>query len=825
MRIAFLVFAVLLSACTVAKEVGTTTHQNLPSIAPDPIADFTQSMQKMEGYFDFYWDEAKGHIYLEIDKLDKEFLYVNSLPAGIGSNDIGLDRGQLGDTRIVKFEKIGSKILMIQPNLDYRAISDNPEEAKSVAQAFASSVIAGFKIEASEGDRHLVNITAYLLQDAHGVAARLRNSKQGSYKIDKNRSAIYLPMCKGFPKNTELEATITFSGEAKGRYIRSVTPTPNAITVRMHHSFIELPDDNYQPRVFDPRSGYIMMGYADYATPIQSALFKRFIVRHRLKKKDPTAPVSEAIEPIVYYVDRGAPEPIKSALIEGASWWNQAFEAAGYKDAFQVREMPAGADPMDVRYNVIQWVHRSTRGWSYGASVRDPRTGEIIKGHVSLGSLRVRQDFLIAQGLLSPYEEGVENPDKQLLEMALARLRQLSAHEVGHTIGLAHNFAASVKNRASVMDYPHPYITLDQEGNPDFSDAYAVGIGEWDKRTILYGYQDFPSEVNEATALQQILTDNDNMGFQYISDRDARPQSGAHPAAHLWDNGDNPAVELKRLLELRKNALARFGENSIKEGMPMATLENVLVPLYLAHRYQVEAATKMIGGVAYSYAVKGDGQIPTKVLAAPLQQEALTEILASIHPTNLTLPERVIQLIPPQPMGYQRGRELFKIHTGLTFDPVGAAESVVGATFNLLLNPAKLARVIEHHARDAGQMSLIDLFDRINKETNSFSELSSLEQEIAMNTQKLFVNKLMELSANQDGNQQVTAIASQVLSRMKGDLKATLFMYNAKKGLNNQVAHFQYLMDKIAAFEQDPSGYEIPKPPVMPDGSPIGCGH
>ncbi len=815
MRVLTFFICLLFCACSTANVVTNQANGK----QADPITEMTKSMSKTEGYVNFYWDEVKGSLFLEIDKLDQEILYVNSLPAGIGSNDIGLDRGQLGNTRIIKFQKVGPKILMIQPNYDYRAISDNPEEAKSVAQAFASSVIGGFKVVAAHNGKYLVDATKFLMRDAHGVVARLQRAKQGSYKIDPNRSAIYLPMCKGFPKNTELEATITFSGQPKGGYIRSVVPSADAITVRMHHSFIELPDNNYKPRVFDPRSGYNAMSYADYATPIQDNLIKRFIPRHRLEKKDPTAAISEPVEPIIYYLDRGAPEPIKSALMEGGAWWNQAFEAAGYKNAFIVKEMPAGADPMDVRYNLIQWVHRSTRGWSYGASVRDPRTGEIIKGHVSLGSLRVRQDFLIAQGLLSPYEEEATNPDEKMLQLALARLRQLSAHEIGHTIGLAHNFAASVKNRSSVMDYPHPYVSLDANGNLDFSDSYAVGIGDWDKRTVLYGYQDFPEGTDEAAALQKILAENHTMGFQYISDRDARPQSGAHPMGHLWDGGENPATELSRLMEVRKKALSKFGENSIRKGEPMATLENVLVPLYLAHRYQVEAATKMVGAVDYSYATKGDGQTVTKIYPAAKQQAALAAILETLTPANLALPERIIELIPPQPIGYQRGRELFKIHTGLTFDPIGASEAIANTTLDLLMNPAKLARVVEQHARDNSQLSLTALMTKIEAGIVDAPTTNGLETAISRNNEKLFLRKLLQLAGNPKGNQQVTAVALLRVNKMASNL-------NSRNSSDAAVqAHQAYMAHQISQFKKDPSGFKLPEAPSLPDGSPIGCGH
>ncbi|MEO6630952.1 MAG: DUF5117 domain-containing protein, partial [Mucilaginibacter sp.] len=513
------------------------------------IATLTKNLTRYAGYFNFYWDESTGRVLLEVDKLNTEFLYVNSLPAGIGSNDLGLDRGQIGDSRIVKFVKSGPKLLLVQPNYAYRAISNNADERKSVEEAFAQSVLWGFKAEAQEDGKVLIDFTPFLLRDAHHVADRL--GSQGSYSFDESRSAVYMPNTKAFPDNSEFEATITLAGRGRGSEISSVTPDPNAVTVRMHHSFIKLPDDNYKIRKFDPRSGFYDVDYMDYATPIDQPIMKRMLSRHRLQKKDPSAAMSEAVKPIVYYVDRGAPEPVRTALMEGAAWWNQAFEAAGYKNAFQVKLLPEDADPMDIRYNIIQWIHRSTRGWSYGASINDPRTGEIIKGQVSLGSLRDRQDFLIAEGLLQPYEDGKPTSDK-MLKMAIARLHQLAAHEVGHTLGLQHNFAASTNNRASVMDYPPPAFTLGADGTIDLSSAYTTEIGTWDKRAILYGYQDFPSGTNEDEALKNILNETLKQGHVFITDEDARPASGAHPLAHLWDNGKNAADELTRLMDIRR---------------------------------------------------------------------------------------------------------------------------------------------------------------------------------------------------------------------------------------------------------------------------------
>lgn len=781
------------------------------------IPSYTEKMDRMEGYFDLYYDEVQGKLYLEVSEIGQEFLYVNSLAAGVGSNDIGLDRNQLGGTRVVKFYKSGPQLLLVQPNYDYRAVSDNPEETKSVRDAFASSVIWGFKIVAADQETFLVDVTSFLLRDAHGVANRIARARQGSYKADASRSVLYMENTKNFPLNTEMEAMVTFSGSPQGGYIRSVVPTPELVTVRMHHSFVALPDDDYQPRVFDPRSGYYSSSYSDYATPIDQPLVKRFITRHRLEKKDPNAAVSEPIEPIVYYLDRGAPEPIKSALIEGASWWNQAFEAAGYKNAFIVKELPEGADPLDVRYNVINWVHRSTRGWSYGSSVTDPRTGEIIKGHVLLGSLRVRQDFLIAQGLVEAYENGVD-ADPRLLEMALARLRQLSAHEVGHTIGLSHNFAASYNDRASVMDYPHPLVLLNEKGEMDFSKAYDTGIGDWDKRTIIYGYQDFPEGTDEEAALLDILATNHKMGLQYLSDQDARPAGGAHPLAHLWDNGESAAEELRRLSSIRAAALNQFGAHNIPLHTPMATLENVLAPLFLAHRYQVEAAAKVIGGVVYTYAANGDGQPVNEMVDDEQQRDALDALLSTLDAAFLTLPESIIKLIPPQPIGYSKGRELFKTYTGVTFDPVGAAESAALHSIQFLLHPQRMARLVEQASREKGRLGMAEVLEQLFGSWNGGAEQEGLAAEVERMVEKVALHHLLALAGDTEVMQQVAAIAHLKISELEQAYKVKM----NQSAVPSEKAHFLYLSKMIARFYEHPGDYKVPSFQEMPDGSPIG---
>ena len=781
-----------------------------------------------KGFFNFYWDVKQGKIWLEIDKFNEEFLFVTSLSAGVGSNDIGLDRSQLGGTRIVKFERIGPKVFLKEVNYKFRAESDNVDERNAVRDAFAQSILAGFKVEAEQDGRALIDFTPFLMTDMHGVSAELARKKQGRYTLDRSRSAVYLESTKNFPKNSEFDVTLTFGGSGSGQWISSVTPTAGAVTIRQHYSFVQLPDDEYQPRKFDPRSGYSPMAYYDYAAPINESVVKRLIRRHRLKKKNPNAASSEVVEPIIYYLDRGAPEPIKSALLEGASWWNEAFEAAGFKNAFQVKVLPIGKDPMDIRYNMINWVHRSTRGWSYGSSVTDPRTGEIIKGNVLLGSLRVRQDFLIAQGLIDAYENGT-TPDPKIEELALARLRQLSAHEVGHTLGLAHNFAASGDKRASVMDYPHPFV-IEKNGTVDFNDAYDTGIGEWDKRTIIYGYSEFGENANEDQSLQDILAENDRLGLDYISDEGARPVYGAHPGAHLWDNGLSAVKELERLTGLRTTALKNFDEKNIPVGMPMGALEDVLVPIYFMHRYQVEAVAKSIGGVEYSYAVRGDKKLPNKMVDAKAQKESLDALIQTLRPEFLAIPERVIGFIPPQPIGYRKGREQFRGHTGITFDPLAAAESSAQHTISFLLNPERLARVVEQNSLDRNQISLVELIETLIRDTRSgYLGASAYHKEIYQIVEKLIYNQLLNLAGDESIMRQVSAVAIYHINQQEkviddlinGHEKAIKFGEQGQEP--SFIAHLTYLSEQINRFKNDPSEFRLPPTPELPDGSPIGC--
>jgi hypothetical protein len=771
-------------------------------------------MERKDGFLPLYWDAAAGKLWMEIPRIGQEMIYQVSLPAGVGSNDVGLDRGQLGDTRIVRFERTGPRVLMVQPNYAFRAVTENADERRDVEESFAQSVLWGFTA-AAESDGHvLVDATDFALRDAHGVIPSLKRARQGDYKLDATRSALYLPNLKAFPRNSEIEVTLTFVGDNPGSWVRDVTPTPEAITVRERHSFVQLPDAGYRPRRSDPNAGFFGIEYADYAAPMDRPLVQRFIARHRLAKRDPGAAVSEPVEPIVYYVDRGAPEPIRTALLEGARWWNQAFEAAGYRNAFRVELMPEGADPLDARYNVIQWVHRATRGWSYGSSVIDPRTGEIIKGHVSLGSLRDRQDWLIAEGLLSPYARGDENPP-ELQRMVLARLRQLAAHEVGHTLGLAHNYIASTQGRVSVMDYPQPLAKLREDGSIDLSDAYPEGIGAWDRVAITYGYAELPAG-DERPALARMLADARARGITFLTDQDARPAGSAHPQTHLWDNGADAATELGRMMRVRRAALDRFGENAIRAGMPLATMEEVLVPLYLYHRYQAEAATKVVGGQAYTYALRGDAQVPVRPVPAAEQMRALNAVLATLSPAELALPRTVLERIPPRPFTWDAHRELFPRYTGPTFDALSPAASAAGMTFGLLLDPQRAARLVEQHAVDPSLPGLSQVLERTTSAVFTAPEGDGYRRALALTVQRAYVDELMRLAAD--------APMPQVRAEATDQLRAIRQAAGSRGSLDAGTrAHYRLVADDIGRFLERPwEAKDRREPPAAPPGSPIG---
>ena len=767
---------------------------------------FSQDIE-FKGYFDYTFNNDNGKIILAVDKLDEEFLYVNSLSRGIGNNDLGLDRGQLGNARVVYFTKKGDKVFLIQPNLKYISTSNNNLENKAVDQAFARSVLYGFKILRSENNKHYIDLTPFVLQDAHGVSLRLKNSNSGSYSLDLSKSAIDLERTKAFPKNIEFDVMLTFIGNPKGSLVRSVTPTPSNLTVNQHHSFIQLPDNNYKKRRFDPRSGSNPFIVFDYSTPINEPTEQRYIVRHRLEKKNTNTEISEAVEPIVYYLDNGTPEPVKTALLEGGKWWNQAFESIGFKNAFQIKILPEDADPMDIRYNLIQWIHRSTRGWSYGASIVDPRTGEIIKGQVSLGSLRVRQDYMILLGLTENPNDEVNN--KKIIETSLDRIRQLSAHEIGHTLGFAHNYLSSISDRSSVMDYPHPKIDL-VDGKINFDNAYDKNIGDWDKVSVAYAYSDFSDDLNELNELNKIIENASKKGLGFISDSDSRPIGSAHPFSHLWDNGDLPYKELDKLVKVRELALNNIGLDHLNNNESYSKIEDILVPIYLLHRYQIEATAKAIGGLKYEYFVKNNKKQKIEFVDNDLQMKSLESLINVVNPENLTLPNSLISIITPRSFRNSRTRENFNSNTGVAFDYISTSSSILNHTFNLLFNYQRVNRIVQQNMLNSNLMSLDKYLGIIIDSIYNYNNLSNrYQEELNKNSRSILLDYIFNLYNQSSLYDNGRSIVLSKIKKIKNDL-------NSKKSFN------ALLIKRINDFLDNPDEYIMSQNYTIPDGSPIG---
>ena len=792
------------------------------------VAEKTTGMEVREGFVTVYLDEDGNTVWLELPPPGEngnvlEMIHVGSLRQGLGSNPIGLDRGQLGRTRLLQVRRLGKRVLFVQPNFRFRALSDDEAERRATRDSFASSVLWGADIEALDDDgRALVNLQSFLVADHHGVRRTLQGAGEGDFRLDPMRSAVEVHTTLAFPDNVELEAFLTFGGERPGPHLRATAPSADTVSLVHHHSFIRLPEGGYKPRRGDVRIATITRDFLDYAVPLDESMRRQWVVRHRLEKTDPNAARSKVKEPIVYYVDNGAPEPIRSALVEGAAWWAEAFEAAGFIDAYRVEILPEDAHPLDVRYNVIQWVHRSTRGWSYGNSVVDPRTGEILKGHVSLGSLRVRQDRLLFEGLAGTAKTGTGSADDPV-QIALARIRQLSAHEVGHTIGFAHNMAASsYDGRASVMDYPAPLIRANEAGELDFSEAYGVGIGSWDIACVQYAYTEFAPGADESAELDRMIQGFLDRGLIFVADEDSRPPGTSDPRGALWDNGEEPVAALQNALQVRRIALERFGEENIALGRPLAELEEVLAPLYFHHRYQLDAAVKVIGGMEYEYAVRGDGQTPTRILEGERQRQALDVVLSILSPEELDIPETVLAVIPPRAFSVPHNRELFAKSTWPAFDALGAAAIAADDVVEAVLHPARLGRLEDFRRRNPDLPAVGEVLEALMSRAFEVGAPGEPERAAALRrvVQRVTVDRLIATARHPELRPTLRAEIEWMLGALRDRLVA-----QEKPSENPETsAHLDLLAADVSRFlnRRDAAPGVFMPPPDPPPGSPIG---
>ena len=768
-------------------------------------------------------------------------IHAAGLTAGLGSNPIGLDRGLFDDGSLIVFRKVGDKLIAEQENWNYRASAENPLEKRAVRESFAASFIwAGEIIAHGANGELLVDFTEFATRDALSVRQALKDHPGGGdFSIAADRTMPDFENILVFPDNIEIDAYLTLVSETPKGEVNATAADARAVTLVQHHSLIRLPDDGYTPRAFDPRSGSIDVPYYDFSAPLDGKVKNAFARRFRLRHEDPANPESPAKNPIIFYVDAGAPEEIRDALIEGASWWRDAFAAAGFPDGYRVEVMPADAHPRDIRYNTILWTHRQTRGWSYGGGVHDPRTGEMLKANVILGSQRVRQDRMIFEGLTGAAASGTGAPNDPVV-VALNRIKQLSAHEVGHTLGFAHNFAASSNDRASVMDYPAPYVKVGDNGNLDLSQAYDDGIGEWDKVAAAWLYTEFAEQGAAAEGLEKILADGYGAGLRFIGDREARSLGTAHPYASVWDNGGDAVASLEEVMDVRRVALENFGARSIRDGAPESDLREVIVPIYLYHRYQIAAAAKLVGGFDFSYSAKGDALAPGQIVPDTDQRRALDALAMTLDPSILNLPDELVDSLTP-PLGtfgaISGGGEVFGSEIGPVFDLLSAADSAGALTIGALLHPDRAARLVDYQSREPSRLGLTDVLRRI-EQTVFANQSDGRERAIAQRLQTRFVSEAIRISAGAAATGEVQAAARGLsngggaiaTSEVQAIMDAYLKSLRARiapgllEGQSQDRAHREWLIAKIDRHLNRPAlaTITVVSPPETPPGSPIG---
>jgi hypothetical protein len=745
-----------------------SAQQPQPAPAPSPaatssgIAAKTAGMTRRDGCSPLFIDGKTGKLLLELPRDSMRTLVFVTLATGLGSNPIGLDRGSGGDSYVARFDRNGDHVLVVFENWNYRSsASDNPAHIRTVLEAFPPSTSGSLPVVAQEGGRILVDATDFVMRDWNEVAGTLSSNNEGTYSVARDRSSIYQPYTKAFPENSEIDVALTFATTGKpGQTIGQIVPDARSFTLRQHISLLPLPDDNYHPRILDPRVGFFGITFKDYAQPVQLPLEVRWASRHRLERVNPNDPNSPIKNPLVYYIDRGIPEPIRTATKQGVSWWIEAFDRAGLKGGFRVEDLPEGVDPMDARYNVVQWENRNERGWSVGGAIGDPRTGELVKAMARLDSHRARTDYNLYAGLKGADAAAADTA------FVLARVRQVSAHEVGHTLGLAHNYIASTYERGSVMDYPPPRVRLDANGNIDISSAYAVGPGAYDIFAIHWGYGIFPAST-EQDSLRAIVADGLRRGLVFLSDADARPDFSSDPRTNLWDDAATPLEFLRHESDVRRVAMSRFNERNIRVGEPIALLQERFVPVYLMHRFAINSLSKTIGGMEYANSVRGDGTQATHPIDGATQRRALAALIAELQPAELAIPDTVITLLGPRPYSYGPYVELFGSQTRPAFDELGAARTLAQMIVDAILQRERAARLVQFAIRGNSPLTLGETIDALTTNWTGGTSGSEKTQALRRVAQRAVADRMLLLAADKEAAPDVRAIVEMKMNDLR----------------------------------------------------------